>query len=251
MITIIVAKDLQGAIGKAGAIPWDIPEDLEHFKRETLGGAVIMGRLTWESLPVKPLPDRLNIVVSSRLRTDNACVVESFAQAVHEAQCQGYSRIYAIGGSEIYREALKCADRLLVTQVKTIIKEPDTHFPKVDTSEWRLDMRSVIRSDWPHAAVHEYQRVRPLDAERIVSVAICHEGMVFSKESPARHHHVLHALDKDYKLCALTIGIPENQGFLTSTGRFVGRKEAAGIAQEAMQIDEPNWPPELYSEDLW
>ncbi|CAN0153304.1 unnamed protein product, partial [Chrysoparadoxa australica] len=64
MITLIAAHDRNRAIGKDGDIPWHLPEDLAMFKRETLGGALIMGRRTWESLPFKPLPKRLNIVVS-------------------------------------------------------------------------------------------------------------------------------------------------------------------------------------------
>ncbi len=65
MITLIVARDRNGAIGKDNTIPWHAPEDLKAFQRETLGGAIIMGRNTWDSLPVKPLKNRLNIVVSS------------------------------------------------------------------------------------------------------------------------------------------------------------------------------------------
>ena len=67
MLTLIAARARNGAIGKDGTLPWHIPEDLKFFKRETLGGAIIMGRRTWESLPFKPLKDRLNLVVTSTL----------------------------------------------------------------------------------------------------------------------------------------------------------------------------------------
>ena len=65
MLTLIAARDRNGAIGKNNTIPWHAPEDLAFFQRETTGGAVIMGRRTWESLPFKPLKNRLNLVVSS------------------------------------------------------------------------------------------------------------------------------------------------------------------------------------------
>ncbi|MEM9422743.1 MAG: dihydrofolate reductase, partial [Pseudomonadota bacterium] len=64
MISLIVGRSTNGAIGRDGDIPWHVPEDLKFFQRETMGGAIIMGRKTWESLPFKPLKNRLNVVVS-------------------------------------------------------------------------------------------------------------------------------------------------------------------------------------------
>ncbi|WP_376704732.1 hypothetical protein RQ479_08285 [Mesorhizobium sp. ISC25] len=83
--------------------------------------------------------------------------------------------------------------------------------------------------------------------ERIVAVAIRHRGLVVTLPAPARHCDVLRPLyDLTKELVAL-----RNQGFLTSNGRFVGRHEAAVVAVKAEQIRDPQWPPELYSEDLW
>lgn len=62
----IWAQSLDGIIGDGAGMPWHLPEDLKHFKETTLGSPIIMGRRTWESLPVKPLPGRKNIVLSSR-----------------------------------------------------------------------------------------------------------------------------------------------------------------------------------------
>lgn len=86
--------------------------------------------------------------------------------------------------------------------------------------------------------------------ERIVSVAINNGGMIWSLPSPARHHTVLHAISA-FGIDAIEHGHPDAQGFMTSTGRYVGRREATHIAVVAGQIDEPKWPPDLYSEDLW
>lgn len=130
MITLIAAHDRNRAIGKEGGIPWHIPEDLAMFKRETLGGALIMGRRTWESLPVKPLKNRLNIVVS-RDRGLAEHVVGSVEEAVALAQAEGYFRIYGIGGQGIYEAMLPMAHRLLITEVDLAVEGADAWFPEI------------------------------------------------------------------------------------------------------------------------
>lgn len=135
MITLIAAHDRNRAIGKDGGIPWHIPEDLALFKRETLGGAIIMGRKTWDSLPFKPLKDRLNIVVS-RDKSLHDHVVPSVQDAITLARAQAYFRIYGIGGQGIYEAMLPLADRLLITEVNTHVVNADAFFPKI-RGEWR------------------------------------------------------------------------------------------------------------------
>jgi len=158
MITLIVAKALNGAIGRDGTIPWQVPEDLKSFQRETLGGALIMGRNTWDSLPFKPLPKRLNIVVSSR--SDAAeIVVPSVAEAIKMASAQGYDRVYGIGGAGIYQEMLKLADRLLISEVDVEIKDADTFFPTFDPTKWRVVNDRVLRDAGPKCTAREYLRV--------------------------------------------------------------------------------------------
>ena len=112
MLSLIVARSREAAIGRGGDIPWHAPEDLAFFKRETLGGAVIMGRRTWESLPFKPLKNRDNIVVSATMTEDFA--VPTLEAALARAALLGHRRIYAIGGARIYAAALPLADRLLI-----------------------------------------------------------------------------------------------------------------------------------------
>ncbi|MBU2992812.1 dihydrofolate reductase [Octadecabacter sp. 1_MG-2023] len=157
MITLIVARDENGAIGRDGTIPWDIPEDLKSFQRETLGGALIMGRNTWDSLPFKPLPKRLNVVVSSRADAAET-VVSSVAEAVQFASDQGYDRIYGMGGAGIYSEMLPLADRLLVSDVAMRVEDADTFFPMVDLSDWRMVNERSLRADDPLCIVREYLR---------------------------------------------------------------------------------------------
>jgi len=157
MISLMVACARNRAIGKDNTIPWHAPEDLKAFQRETLGGAIIMGRNTWDSLPFKPLKSRLNIVVSSN--PDAADIVcPSLQAAVDMARAQGYQRIYGIGGFGIYRDMLAIADRLLITEVDVDIADADTFFPDFNVEEWKIVNKAELRSDQPACVLVEYLR---------------------------------------------------------------------------------------------
>ena len=148
MLSLIVARARNGAIGKNGQIPWHIPEDLALFKRETLGGAIIMGRRTWESLPYRPLKDRLNLVVTSTLGLPGHAVPD-LDTAIRTARAAGYARIYGIGGERIYRELLPRADRLLITEVDTAVEDADAFFPAFDDGEWQEVHSSAFGAAMP------------------------------------------------------------------------------------------------------
>ena len=157
MLSLIVARDRNGAIGKDGDIPWRAPEDLKFFKRETLGGAVIMGRKTWESLPMAPLPERMNLVVSSR--TDLG--VHTFTRpnmAVQFAHEAGHRRVYGIGGAGIFAAFLPDADRLLITEVDVEVDGADAFMPDFDEAAWRLAGETVLREDGPRCVLREWLR---------------------------------------------------------------------------------------------
>lgn len=159
MITLIVARARNGAIGKDGDIPWHASEDLKMFKRETTDGAVIMGRRTWESLPLKPLPGRFNCVVSRETGLmDN--VVPSVTAAIDACYAAGHMRVYGIGGGSIYKEMLPLADRLLITEVDLDVEGADAFFPDVPNSEWAETKRMVIRDSDPRCELRELMRVR-------------------------------------------------------------------------------------------
>lgn len=157
MISLIVARDRNGAIGKDNTIPWHAPEDLKFFQRETSGAAVIMGRNTWESLPFKPLKNRLNIVVSTR-GAEAEHVVSSLEAAIALAEQHGHRRIYGMGGARIYKEMLPLADRLLLTEVQTEVDGADTWFPEVPDAEWRELGCTVLRAEDPVCTVRELLR---------------------------------------------------------------------------------------------
>jgi len=159
MLSLVVARDRNGAIGKDGDIPWHAPEDLAFFQRETTGGAIIMGRNTWESLPYKPLKNRLNIVVSSR-DIDGAERFGSVREALEFAASKGHARLYGIGGAGIYREMIGIADRLLITEVDLEVDAPDTFFPQLEASDWIETSRQVLRVGDPRCTLVELMRAR-------------------------------------------------------------------------------------------
>jgi dihydrofolate reductase len=155
MITLIAARDRNGAIGKGNAIPWHIPEDLTLFQRETVGGAIIMGRKTWDSLPVHPLKGRHNIVVSRQNIADCDDCANSVTQAIELAQKTQRHRIYGIGGAGIYKEMLPLANRLLITEVDTIVEDADTFFPAFKQEDWVEINTSVFKSGIYNCTVRE------------------------------------------------------------------------------------------------
>ncbi|UZD91632.1 dihydrofolate reductase [Cognatishimia activa] len=159
MITLIVGRDKNGAIGKDNDIPWYAPEDLSFFKGETLGGAVVMGRNTWDSLPFKPLKNRLNIVVSSQEGLGDI-TVPSVEAAIDAAHAAGYQRIYSMGGAGIYKAMLPLADRLLITEVDVEVDAPDTFFPSFSDNEWVLAHSRPLREADPKCELTEYFRKR-------------------------------------------------------------------------------------------
>lgn len=134
---LIAAIDKNRAIGKDNAMPWHLPEDFAHFKKTTLGGVVLMGRKTAQSLG-RALAGRANLVLTRGSTTPypDMVAVGSFEQAAQWAREHGYESIWVIGGGEIYTQAIELANELVVTHVNTVIDEADAHFPPI-ADEWR------------------------------------------------------------------------------------------------------------------
>ncbi|KNB50946.1 dihydrofolate reductase [Streptomyces caatingaensis] len=140
-VGLIWAQTPGGVIGAGNAIPWQLPEDMAHFKAMTLGHPVVMGRRTWDSLPARfrPLPGRRNIVVTRdpRWSADGAERAGSVTEAL-EIAATGPSApmTWVIGGGEIYRAALPYATALSVTEVDSAV-DGDTYAPALDTT-WKI-----------------------------------------------------------------------------------------------------------------
>jgi len=148
-IAAIVAMDEGRVIGKAGALPWHLPEDLAHFKRLTTGHIVIMGRKTWDSLPPKfrPLPGRTNIVISRSSHTlavpEGVFASPSVDDAISKAKAVASPSqiIWIIGGAQIYKESLPRCEELYVTSVHGY-HVGDAHLPEFESDFAQVDEES-------------------------------------------------------------------------------------------------------------
>lgn len=131
-IVLVVAIADNGVIGNKGALPWHISDDLKRFKALTTGHTVVMGRKTWDSLPRKPLPGRVNVVVTRQAdwRAEGAITASSLGQAT--AGTSG--TVMVIGGAEIYERALPMATRIELTEVHQAF-DGDARF-KLNRSGW-------------------------------------------------------------------------------------------------------------------
>ena len=139
VLTVIVARALNGAIGHQNRLPWHLPEDLAHFKRTTMGKTIVMGRLTWESIG-RVLPGRQMVVITRGKEPLPAGVrrAASLAQAV--ADNANEDELFVIGGGRVYASALPIADRIIMTEVE-LSPPADIFFPSPDPTDWQETSR--------------------------------------------------------------------------------------------------------------
>jgi len=139
--SLVAAVAANGVIGADGEMPWHYPKDLEHFRKTTVGHPVIMGRRTFETIATDlggPLPDRHNIVLTSRPEAlpDTVTAVSSLSATREVMREQDASVAYVVGGGSVYRQLLPEADELILTELDEAY-EGDTTFPVVDWDRWR------------------------------------------------------------------------------------------------------------------
>jgi dihydrofolate reductase len=163
-VSLIAALDRNRAIGRDGAMPWHLPDDLRRFKALTLGKSVLMGRKTALAIG-KALPGRRNLVLS---RSDAAPfagqeVVASLDAAVAAA---GAAELMVIGGGQVYALALPLATRLHLTHVHCAAAHADTFFPPFDRSAWREIARTHHAADAQHEFAFDF-----VDYERVASAS--------------------------------------------------------------------------------
>jgi len=156
-LALVAARARNGVIGRDGALPWRLKSDLALFKANTLGKPVIMGRKTWDSLPFKPLPGRLNIVMTrdGSFESRFALAYENFSEAIETAREQaeedGVSEVCIIGGASLYEMALGRAKRIYMTEVDAE-PEGDTLFPAFDEAAWT----EVRREEYPASETDDH-----------------------------------------------------------------------------------------------
>lgn len=136
-LSLIVAVARNGVIGRDGALPWHLPEDLKHFKRLTTGHAIVMGRRTFVSIG-RALPNRRNLVVSRTLDDvpEGVEVFPSLERALAAARTTD-GEPFVIGGAALYAEALPLATTLHVTEIDRDV-QGDVCFPPIDPHVFRV-----------------------------------------------------------------------------------------------------------------
>ena len=166
-VALIWAMSRNRVIGKDNQLPWHLPDDLRHFKRNTLGAPIIMGRLTFESTG-GALPGRTNIVVTSGdlgggAAAKNVVLARSIEEALSigraQAQSDSQERCFVCGGQAIYAAALPLADELFLTQVEVTL-EGDAFFPEFDLNDWTLLSDEPHAIDERHALAFSFQHFR-------------------------------------------------------------------------------------------
>ena len=156
MISLIAAVDRRMAIGFQNRLLFWLPNDLKRFKTLTTGHTILMGRKTFESLPKGALPNRRNVVLSSRedLRLPGAETFRSLEEAL--ASCHPDEHVYIIGGESLYRQALPLADELCLTEIDAEAPQADAWFPPVDRSVWQEKSRDARPADEKHPCPYAF-----------------------------------------------------------------------------------------------
>jgi dihydrofolate reductase len=134
-VTLIAALGRNRVIGRDGAMPWHLPEDLKHFKHTTMGHPMVMGRKTFESIG-RVLPGRRTIVITRQQGWHHPDVEAAHSLPEALSLAGPGDEVFVVGGGEVYREAMPFAQRLVLTEVHDS-PEGDTFFPEWSRRQWR------------------------------------------------------------------------------------------------------------------
>jgi dihydrofolate reductase len=191
IVSGIVAMAENGVIGRKNRLPWHLPDDLQNFKRLTMGHSLVMGRKTFESIG-RALPGRRSIVVT-RQAGYKVPVGVVVAGSVEEAlELAEGSEVFVVGGSAIYREALPRITRLYVTLVETHV-EGDAFFPELEPGEWRVVSEQAHPSDERHEFAFRFRVL-----ERSGSSSRPSSGVrITARQEPPGRHPLSGRLDSD------------------------------------------------------
>jgi len=136
-ISLIVAKSENNVIGKNNQLPWHLKDDLQNFKKLTMGHHILMGRKTFDSIG-KALPGRMSLVISSepKANAEHVFWFNSIFRAIKQAERSGETELFIIGGEKIYKYALSLVDRIYLTEVQATV-EGDVYFPQLSLKNWK------------------------------------------------------------------------------------------------------------------
>jgi dihydrofolate reductase len=147
IISLIVAVDEKGGIGKDNKLPWHLRSDLKRFKSLTMGHHLVMGRKTYETIG-KPLPGRTMVVVTNNTAYHpNGCIiVNTIEEAIRVVERNHETEVFIIGGGEVFKQSIDFANKIYLTNVHADV-DADIFFPKIDSSVWKLVWSKVTTSD--------------------------------------------------------------------------------------------------------
>ena len=161
IISLVVALAKDNAIGANNKLLWHLPNDLKFFKNLTWGMPIIMGRKTFVSIAGKPLPGRINIVItrdkSSLPAQENLWVVSSVEEAIEKASETDCNEAFIIGGGEIYNQSISIADKIYLTRVDGNFMEATVFFPKLDEADFKLIDSVTMHKDEKHLFGYSFE----------------------------------------------------------------------------------------------
>ena len=166
-ISLVVAASENNAIGQNNALLWKLPNDMKFFKNLTWGMPVIMGRKTFESMASRPLPGRINIVISRNPDAlpimENVWPANSLENAISLAHSTDSLEAFIIGGGDIYKQSITIADRIYMTRVHAHYPDADTFFPAIDESLFKIADAIDMQADEKHAQAYRFETWQRVD----------------------------------------------------------------------------------------
>ncbi|HRO41967.1 MAG TPA: dihydrofolate reductase [Flavipsychrobacter sp.] len=165
ILSAIVAVSQNNAIGKNNQLPWHLPDDLKFFKKTTMGKPVLMGRKTFEALD-KPLPGRLNIVVSKQKDLqlpEGVLLYNDLREALERLEQEPVEEAFIIGGGKVFEETMNEVDRIYLTKIATVVEDADAFFPEIDHTHWKLVWEEKHPSDEKHKFSFTFQQLERIN----------------------------------------------------------------------------------------
>ena len=147
-ISFIVAKSENNVIGRDNDLPWHLKDDLQNFKKVTMGHHILMGRKTFESIG-KALPGRMSLVISNEPRANSESILwfNSIFRAIKQAERNGETELFIIGGEKIFRSSLSLIDRIYLTEVQAVVPG-NVYFPALSLKNWKkISQQSFSKSE--------------------------------------------------------------------------------------------------------
>ena len=157
ILSLLVAADEKGVIGKNNQLPWHLPNDLRYFKNLTWAMPILMGRKTFESIG-KPLPGRKSIVITRNKEWQHEGVetVHNIKEAINAAKRFGVKEIFIIGGAQIFQSAMETANRIYLTRIHHVF-EGDVFLPPIENDKWKKVKSTYCSRDEKNLYPHTFE----------------------------------------------------------------------------------------------